>query len=223
MGDRRKLGDIIRQQLEKEYTLTPEDIGGDAHLSRKGMTFETQSYTVEGLGHLCVLNMKAMLGLMKMETVVLSVFDRDVPLVNLDWISAFGKETQLNELYDTQIAPYPQEKLDEFSRIKEADSELTDYVSAPSWYDGIKYDCSYHKTGKKISQRLSSAAAEYIAAFADQLKDADICDPEIKKEKIRDFACTLVQKGGPAVNQFTGLFGKETAERLILKHMYGVK
>ena len=34
MGDRRKLGDIIRQQLEKEYTLTPEDIGGDANLYR---------------------------------------------------------------------------------------------------------------------------------------------------------------------------------------------
>lgn len=222
MGKRKGLGDIITEELKKGYTLIPDDIGSDARLSKSGMVFDTRSYTVEGLGHLCVLNMKAMLGLMKMETVVLSVFDRDVPLINLDWISAFGKETQLNELYDAQIAPYPQNRLDEFSRIKNADSDLTDYVSAPSWYDGIKYECSYHKTGKKISQRLSSAAAEYIAVFADQLKDADICDPEIKKKKIRDFACTLVEKGGPAVNQFTKLFGNETAERLILKHMYGV-
>ncbi len=106
------LGNLVLQELKNSFPIRKNDIGEDAVMSRKGMHFQTDSYEIADIGHLCILRMKAMLGLMKMETVVLSVFDRDVPLVNLDWISAFGKETQLNELYDTQISPYPQEKLD---------------------------------------------------------------------------------------------------------------
>ena len=223
MGNRRELGDIVKSLLEKSYTVVPEDIGTDARLSKSGMVFDTRSYTVEGVGHLCILNMKAMLGLMKMETVVLSAFEKDVPLVNFDWVSAFGKETQLNEFYDTQISPYPQEKLDEFMKIKDGDRDIADYVSAAAWYDGILYSCSYRKTGKKMTQRFSSATEKYAGTLMDQLNSAAACDPEAKKEKVREFAETLVEKGGPAVNQVTKLFGKETAERLILGHMYGVR
>ena len=223
MGNRRELGDIVKSLLEKSYTVVPEDIGTDARLSKSGMVFDTRSYTVEGVGHLCILNMKAMLGLMKMETVVLSAFEKDVPLVNFDWVSAFGKETQLNEFYDTQISPYPQKKLDEFMKIKDGDRDIADYVSAAAWYDGILYPCSYRKTGKGLTKRFSSAAERYTEVFADQLNSAAACDPEAKKEKVREFAETLVEKGGPAVNQVTKLFGKETAERLVLGHMYGVR
>ena len=223
MGNRRELGDIVKGLLEEKYKVVPEDIGTDARLSKSGMVFDTRSYTVEGVGHLCILNMKAMLGLMKMETVVLSAFEKDVPLVNFDWVSAFGKETQLNEFYDTQISPYPQEKLDEFMKIKDGDRDIADYVSAVAWYDGILYPCSYRKTGKKMTQRFSSATKKYAGTLMDQLNSAAACDPEAKKEKVREFAETLVEKGGPAVNQVTKLFGKETAERLVLGHMYGVR
>lgn len=223
MAGRRDLGSVIKEALGRNYTVTREDIGDDARLSKSGMEFSTESYTVEGLGHLCVLSMKAMLGLMKMETVVLSSFDKDMPLFNLDWVKAFGKETQISELYDTQIEPYAQDKLDRFSKIKEADGDLTDYSSGPAWYDSIIYPCSYHKTGKGISERLSAAAEKYINEFCSQIAEAPDCDTEEKKEKVRGFARTLVEKGGPAVNQVTKLFGSETAERLILGHMYGVK
>ena len=223
MENRKELGKTFIEELEKNYTVRRNDIGSDARLSKSGMTFNTESYTVEGLGHLCVLNMKAMLGLMKMETVVLSSFEKDVPLINLDWVGAFGKETQISELYDTQLTPYPQEKLDELQKISDADSDIEDYSSGPAWYDEILYPCSYHKTGKGISGRLSASAERFIKVFADQLQSAESCDAEAKKARISDFANTLVEKGGPAVNQFTKLFGRDTAERLILGHMYGVK
>ena len=136
MGKRRKLGAMLKALLEQYYTVTPVDIGADSRLSKSGMTFTTESYDVEGAGHLCILNMNAMLGLMKMETVVLSSFEKDMPLFNLDWVSAFGNETQIAELYDVQLEPYPQELLDEFTKIKEADSDIADYPSSPAWYDG---------------------------------------------------------------------------------------
>lgn len=217
------LGCLLREELAKRYPVRQEELGADARLAKKGMVFDTESYTVEGIGHLCVLRMKAMLGLMKMETVVLSTFQRDFPLVNLDWVSVMGKETQIVELYDTQLTPCPAETLDAFQRIRDRDADLQDYVSpGEHWYDAILYPCSYHKTGKGVSGRLAEAALAYIRCCAQQLETAPVCDPEEKKAKVRHFAETLTAQGGPAVDQVAKLFGREVAERLILRHMYGV-
>ena len=212
---------MVKERIGRDLELTPLDIGPDTRLSKSGMAFTTESYDVGGIGHLCILNMKAMMGLMKMETVVLSVWGKDVPLINLDWVSAFGKETQIAELYDDQLEPYPQQALDEFGSVKKADSDLPDYPSAPAWYDSIKYECSYGKSGKGISDRLSAAAERYTEIFCDQLKNAPECDPKAKKEKIAEYAGRLFAEGGPAVNQVKKLFGDETARRLIMTHMYG--
>ncbi len=219
------LGKMVRDQLLREYELEQQDIGSDAHMKRKGFVFDTEVYIIKGVGHMCIMKMSAMLGLMKMETVVLSSFDRDMPLYNLDRVTALGRETQIMELYDTQLNPYPKNKLDEFRYITDLDAELEDYVSpGEHWYDAILYPCSYHKTGKKskVSSHLSKAAEDYTATFIRKLGEAAPCNSKLKREKVKEFADNLVSSGGPAVDQVTRLFGTETAARLIKKHMYGV-
>ncbi|MBR5093924.1 MAG: hypothetical protein IK095_02410 [Oscillospiraceae bacterium] len=224
MNGHRDLGELLKEALAEEYTIRQLDIGADARLAKKGMVFRTESYAVEGLGHLCVLRMDAFLGLMKMETVVLAAETKDLPLVNLDWVRAFGKETQIAELYDTQLQPYPQAALDAFQQIRDRDADLPDPPpSAPRWYDAILYPCSYHKSGKGIGGRLAQAAADYCKTFAGQLETADPCDREAKHAKTRAFAETLFANGGPAVDQVTKLFGPEVARRLVVGHMYGVQ
>ena len=217
-------GRRIRDRLSQTYALKQKDIGADARLAKKGFVFETGVYEIEELGHLCILRMKAVLGLMKMETVVLSVTHKDMPLINLDWVGAFGKETQMAELYDVQLAFEPAELRDAFRRIRERDADLVDYSAAePHWYDDILYPESYSKTGKGISDRLRKAAGDCADACICALASAPACDPAEKEEKIRTFAETLFAHGGPAVDQVTRLFGRETAERLIVRHMYGVR
>ena len=215
---------FLREELGKRYTVHQKDVGADAKLSKSGMAFETEAFEIEGLGHLCVLRMKAMLGLMNMETVVLAPFTRDLPLLNLDWVGVMGKETQIVELYDTQLQPCPQEALEAFERIRARDGDLQDYSAGKEhWYDSILYPCSYHKTGKGISARLSAAATDYIRTYVGLLDTAPACDREAKKALVRAFAERLLAEGGPAVDQVTKLFGRELAGRLILGHMYGVR
>ena len=84
-----RLGDMVDAHLRQSYNLERGDLGSDAHLSKKGMVFDTESYKVPGLGHFCLMRMNAMFGLMKMETAVLAVTEKDVPLFNLDWVRAF--------------------------------------------------------------------------------------------------------------------------------------
>lgn len=219
-----RLGDKLLEQLSRTYSVVKTDVGQDAHLTKSGFHFDTEVYEIGELGHLCFLRMKAMLGLMRMETVILAVTGKDVPLLNLDWVKVPGKETQIVELYDTQLQPCPEENLAAYQRLLERDADLQDYVSGGShWYDKLLYPCSYHKTGKGVGERLARAAHDYAAAYLEQLKAAPACDAEAKKAKTRAFAENLLNHGGPAVDQVTRLFGRETAERLILRHMYGVE
>ncbi|MCR5663419.1 MAG: hypothetical protein K6G17_00910 [Oscillospiraceae bacterium] len=223
MKKREELGKLMLEKLPRRYRIEREDVGEDARLAKSGMVFLTESYRIEGLGHLCVMRMKAMLGLMKMETVVLSVMEKDLPLFNLDWVSAFGKQTQIAELYDTQLRPYPQDALDAFAAIKARDADLEEPKQQKAhWYDDILYACSYHKSGKGCAERLNAAAESYIETYLTQAETAPACDAEAKREKVCAFAETLFREGGPAVDQVTKLFGPETARRLIVRHMYGV-
>lgn len=224
MKTEQSAGSWVREQLAKSYQLKQLDLGADARMSRKGITFETESYEVSGLGHLCTMRMKAMFGLMRMEAVILSVTHKDVPMINLDYVKAMGKETQMVELYNTQIADEAKELQEELQKIRDRDADLTDYVSPGThWYDDILYPCSYRKTGKGVSDRLAAAARDCAGKYISMLASAPDCDPAEKQAKARHFAESLLASGGPAVDQVTRLFGRETAERLILRHMYGVR
>ena len=77
-------GAYVFQLLSEKYTVNECDIGEDALLSKKGIELRTESYDVQGLGHLCIMRMAGLGGLMGMETIVLSVTEKDVPLFNLD-------------------------------------------------------------------------------------------------------------------------------------------
>ena len=224
MSSTQGLGDMVRTLLEQRYALKKEELGADARLSKKGMVFETEAYEIPDLGHFCILRMNAFLGLMKMETAVLAVDAKDLPLLNLDWVRAFGRETQIVELYDTQLEPYPEALLAEFDALRRRDDDLpAQEAKGAHWYDAILYPCSYHKAGKKLTERLAAAARGYTETYLRQLAEAPVCDAAAKREKTRAFAERLFAEGGPAVDQVTKLFGTEMAKRLILRHMYGVK
>ena len=224
MNKENSAGNWIRNQLSKTYSLKQLDLGADARLSKKGFTFETDAFEIANLGHLCVMRMKAMFGLMRMETVVLAVTQKDIPLINLDYVKAFGKETQIVELYDTQLAFDPDDLQKALQQIRDRDADLEDYTSpGKHWYDDILYPCSYHKKGKGVSDRLAAAARDCATAYLSHIASSPACDPAEKQGKTKSFAEKLFASGGPAVDQVTKLFGRETAERLIIRHMYGIR
>ena len=217
------MNDLFLDMLKKKYEVLQTDIGSDARLSKSGMTFNIRSYDVKGLGHLCLMDMKAMLGLMKMETAVLSSETKDVPLFNIDSISAMGNKTQLVEFYDNQIEPLSDEAADRYMKIKESGPELEPYVSGEHWYDPILYPFSYGQKKKGDTKVFDEICTKYIAEYLDQLEAAPDCDPSEKKTKTAAFAQGLLDNGGPAVDQFRKLFGDETAYRIIMQHMYGAE
>ena len=220
------LGQYTVDSLGRYFDLVPEDLGADARLSKRGMTFETKSWEIRGIGHLCVLRRNAVFGLMKMETIVIAPFEADLPLYNADWVNAFGTETQMAELYDTQLEPWPEESKGKFDEIKAASADLPDAPTGEHWYDAVLYPCSVQKKGKKLTDRFNKLAKEYTDLFVAELAAAAAsgkCPADLKKARVSEFAHKLVENDGPAVSMMAKLFGKETMQRIVRQHMYGVE
>ena len=220
------LGQYTVDSLGRYFELVPKELGADARRSKRGMTFETKSWEIRGIGHLCVMRMNAFLGLMKMETIVIAPFEADLPLYNADWVKAFGTETQIAELYDTQLEPWPETSQKKFLGIKAGFADLPDAPSGEHWYDSVLYSCSIHKKGKGLTDSFNKLAKEYTDLFVAELAAAVAtgkCPVDLKKARVSEFAHKLVANDGPAVNMMAKLFGKETMQRIVLKHMYGVE
>lgn len=225
MGEQAQLAGMALHVLAQSHTVTQCNLGAEAHLSKRGITLDTEAWDVEGLGRLCAMHMIAPLGLMRMETLIIAPTAIDMPLMNLDWVAVFGKEMQMMELYNIQLNPWPEEDQEVFHLIKQRDADLADTEQDEErWYDDLLYDCSYHKrAGRHEAQRLLDASQDFLVAYADLCLQAVPCDKNAKSEKVRVFAERLFAEGGPAVSMVTQLFGVDVARRLIIEHMYGVK
>ena len=218
------ISDALKAKIESSFTLEKKDLGKDSHLHKKGFHFYPECYEIKGLGHLCILKMKGMLGLMKMESIVLSITSKDVPLFNIDYVKAMGKETNIIELYNTNLAPYSEDFLSKFAILKNQDNDLEEYAAnGEHWYDDLLYPCSYHKTGKKLTTRFSITNSKYLDEFINQVNNMPVCDLIEKELKVEEFANRLYQEGGSAVNMFKKLFGDEVAKKMVASYMYGMK
>lgn len=210
------------RQIRENFTYTENDIGDDRHLSRFGLNFAVHSYEIENVGHLCAMTLKAFGGIMTMETIVISPMEKDVPLFNMDRVSAFGNDTLLIEVYDTQLEPVPAEAEAKFMELLKRDSAIADVESEPHWYDSIRYPFSYGKKGKGLSEPFKRAQKDYLDTYLKLLAEAPYCDEEAKLAKNREYAEKLVSNKGPAVDTMRNHFGDETMRRVVLQHMYGV-
>ena len=219
---RTPLGDIVLSYMRERFTVTEKDIGRDAHLNKSVMHFTVRSFDAEGFGHFCILNLNAMLGLMKMETVVLSPMERDMPLFNMDWVKTAGTETQLIEIYDAHLLEPPVYREEPFTALRDRDADIPDNPREARWYDSILLPGSQAKSGKGFTARFQSSARAYAETYLQQFAEAPACDPAEKAAKNKAYADRLLSEGGVAVDQMTKLFGRATAKRLVLTHMYGV-
>ena len=78
--------------------------------------------------------------------------------------------------------------------------------------------------GRYLLKQLSQQYKIYKIDMGDDAhlsRKGFVFDTRTYKEKIEAFAQKLAANGGSAVNMFTKLFGQETADRMVIHHMYG--
>ena len=215
------MNELMLEGLKKHFEVIPVEVGKDAFLSNKGMNFEIKCYEIKDLGHLCLMKMTAMLGLMKMETAVMAADQRDVPLFNLDRVEVLWNKTQIVEFYDSMLEPLSEEAVNRYLQIRKEAPVLKPYEAGEHWYDSLLYPFSYRAKGKD-AKVFDDVCQKYIDEYIKQAKAAPECDRRQKQARNQVLPEGLVRNGGPAVNQFRKLFGEETARRIVLNRMYGL-
>ena len=210
----------IADELRKLYPFNPVKSDEFKSFKVSGMKFVTEGYEVPGLGHVSLMNASGMLGLMKMESVIINPFDVDMPLLSIDRIKAMGNDSLYMELYDTLLNEKRQEE--PFKAVKEKYGMLKDIDQTPKWYDQIRYDCSVLKKGtKKETAVIDRCIREYGEAYLELLKKAPRCEREAKKEKAHAYSDGLINNGGPATDAFLKSWGREKTAEYFAKVLFG--
>lgn len=212
--------DLLQKYVQSRSEVTERDVGGYAKIRKNGMTFRIHAYEAAGLGRFSSVSMTAMLGLMKMETVVFTPLTRKMPLLSFDRIKAMGNDTLLLELYDTGAGKPDLSALDE---VKASAGDLPDHDLGTHWYDPMKLSPSLAKRGKKCGDAYRGLCDRYFESYFAALDGAEPCAPEEARQGVAAYVDGLFTNGGPSTDQFKKILGETAARDLFDTYIFSDK
>ena len=200
-----------------KYELKEIEVGDFSRFKVSILDFKTMAYESD-FGHVSYLNAKALFGIMKMETIVVNPFSKDMPLYSIDYIKAFNNNKVILEQYDTNISDTRKEE--GFNRIINRYKNYIETKKKEYWYDDIRYESS--KTFNiKDTNKLMNLINEYTDEYLSMFDNASDCDRNLKKEKAREYSHGLIENGGPATDSFITKFGKDKTKQFFDTVMFG--
>jgi hypothetical protein len=208
--------------ISKRHPLTEIDCGEFAKMKVSGMKFNISAYKAEGLGQVSVMRAVDMLGLMKMDTLIINPTELDLPLYSYDRIFAMGNDTLIVELYDTTLGEYDESRMLEV-KAKEKYSALPERDPGEHWYDSIKLKSSISKKGKKNHLSLmQSLTDQHFEAYL-KSSHTPVTDAAAKQEKANIYVDGLITKGGPSTDVFKKAIGEEKTRELFENILFGTR
>ena len=208
--------------IRKNHELTELPAGEFSALKVGPMKFTIGHWDGGVLGNISFMSGSAMMGLMKMETLIINPVKADLPLLSLDTVLAMGKLTVIAEIYDTTIGGFDEKPC---LAVKEKLSRYPDRPTSPTWYDNIKLGCSLSKkTGRKALTELEKGLADYLQAYlsiADKTPGLSADLLEQKRLKADAYVTGLLEHGGPSTDVFMKKLGKEKTEKLFREVLFG--
>ena len=170
------------------------------------MRFHLEQYAAEGLGNLCVLKTRAMLGLMNLLTVVVTPSSgKNVPFLLIDTMDMGKKHLCYVEYYDCTAGGADKDKLLAASAPY---GDVADYAEKPAWYVQERMAGSLIKTGDRA--RLDRMATDALKAYAQQALAAPV--KAENREGLKAFQRRMIEEGNPSTAALTKSLGKEGAE-----------
>jgi hypothetical protein len=212
---------LTNQMLSKIGEFFPLQVQNPDEVKRmkvSGMTFDISTYRVEGLGHVSGMIASGFFGLMKMDTLIITPMDVDMPLFSYDRVLAMGNDTLIFELYDTLLG---EPDMSPVARVKEKYKDLPDHDLGEHWYDSIKLASSISKKGKKaLENSFDAFAEEHFNAYLNTKADQVTVKAE-KKELSARYVDGLLSQGGPSTDVFKKELGQEKTSLLFKQVLFG--
>ena len=217
----KQLSERMLQAIGKRFPLTETDVGPYGTMKVNGMKFTVRAFDAKGLGRVSVMNAAGFFGMMRMDTLMVTPSEIDMPLLSYDRVLAMGNDTLIAELYDTTVSHGP---LPETESVREQGRDLPDHDPGTHWYDGIKRKESISKKGKKTeSAAFDVFAGKYLDAFLRDAAAAPSADPGVKNRLNAAYVDGLLTHGGPSTDVFVKKIGREKTEELFRRVLFGTE
>lgn len=210
-----KLIEIFKNNFELEAI----DIKEYSNIKVGPMKFNIQCFDIKGVGRLSFMQGKALFGLMKMDTIILTAVKKDIPLINYDRIKSFGSDVLIIDAYNTcdTLKQYPN-----LLAIKNTIANLDKYELKPNWYDSLRMEESIAVKSKK-SEILDTAAINYFTEVASIINTADSIEIDKKSALQASYVNGLLENGGASTNMFVKHIGSDKTKELYNNYLFGVK
>lgn len=207
--------------IDEVYPLQELSTEGFSGLRAQGMKFLIHRYEAEGLGSVSTMEASGFFGLMKMDTLIITPTQIDMPLLSYDRVHAMGNDTLIFEAYDTLLGDTD---LVSTQQAQSSGASLPEHDVGSHWYDSIKLPVSLSKKGKKQSTAGFDALTKaYVAGFLADCQNAAPCDAVAKREKASVYVEGLLSHGGPSTDVFKKALGEEKTALLFRKVLFGTE
>lgn len=216
-----KLLDLINSY----YPLSNEDCGEFSNMKVSMMKFHVEKYTAKGLGNVSIMKCNGMFGLMKMDTIVINPFNKDMTLFSYDYIKAMGNETLLLEQYDTLLDESFKDTINnEMTSLVNSFDSIPNEPYVSNWYDHLYLDkVSFKKKGKKVTDYFENITLEYLKKYLEVSKLSKDCDESLKRAKAKEYSEGLLSNGGPSTDVFKKNKGQEFTEKFFREVLFNTK
>ncbi len=209
----------IIQLISQDRTMEKIELEEFSRMKVGPMKFEIEAYDIKGVGRISAMKGSALFNLMKMDTIILSSYNKDMPLFSYDRIRVGKKDTLIVEIYDTCKEHKEYENI---LKAKEKFSEYPLYKAKPAWYDSLRCKESFAVTYKK-KHDFDTPLKEYMDAFMKAINEANDISREEKKILNAKYVDGLLENGGPSTDMFVKKIGKEKTSLLFRKYLFGTE
>ena len=207
--------------IDKVFPLTEQDCGEYKKMKVSGMNFIIRRFYAQGLGCVSAMVASGFFGLMKMDTLIITPTEKDMPLFSYDRVHAMGNDTLIFELYDTLLNSADLSALEE---VKKQAAYLPDHDLGKHWYDAIKLSQSLSKKGKKAhTPGFDTTAIHYLTKYLETAQTAAACQAVPKREKASVYVEGLLKNGGPSTDVFKKGIGDEKTATLFRKVLFSTE
>lgn len=220
--------DAGMQALSESTEVTPLDAGEYEQIKIYGlMKFDVSQYDVKDIGNLSV--MKVNMGFMQMVSFVITPYEKDMPLLSMDFMYILGNRKAYAEFYDLvkdSSSPEYVKVLDEIRGFEERYSDMEDVETEPAWYDDLLTVVLHKADKRKNDDRVQEMFCDAVKTYMSSANELGKLDSSAKAEKLKitqEYSDDLIAKGGVSTDVFKKALGEETTKDFFDKVFFGTE
>ena len=213
--------------LSSSYALTQLDAGEFSDMRMYGfMKFHVDQYDAEKLGNISVMTTD--MGFMQMASVVITPYEKNMPMCSLDFMYIMGNRKSYAEFYDltgNKDSDEYKDVLTSLSNMTKRYKNIEELETEKRWYDDFSTVTMHKKLSYKNDQLNKDMFLDVLKTYAScssTIEKSSDEDAKMQFEATQAYCDSLIEKGGVSTDTFKKVLGEEKTREFFNKVFFGM-